>query len=180
MHPRKFRNHLTVSPSVLQINKSILNCIQCTGLSLLLVILGGDREPPSHGLIKWWQLNPKPKKPKLKPVSQQPVQAETVQQVALQQIQQALPQVNILQAAVSSAGLSAVMMQPAVSSAMPALTTVNTSQLAQTQLLPTVTFTNGTIQVQSAPIQVSFFECLTLLSPNVRLLILKIDLPTLP
>lgn len=144
------------------------------------MILGGDREPPSHGLIKWWQLNPKPKKPKLKPVSQQSVQAETVQQVALQQIQQALPQVNILQAAVSSAGLSAVMMQPAVSSAMPALTTVNTSQLAQTQLLPTVTFTNGTIQVQSAPIQVSFFECLTLLSPNVRLLILKIDLPTLP
>lgn len=158
MHPRKFRNHLTVSPSVLQINKSILNCTQCTGLSLLLVILGGDREPPSHGLIKWWQLNPKPKKPKLKPVSQQPVQAETVQQVALQQIQQALPQVNILQAAVSSAGLSAVMMQPAVSSAMPALTTVNTSQLAQTQLLPTVTFTNGTIQVQSAPIQVSFLS----------------------
>lgn len=114
---------------------------------------GGDREPPSHGLIKWWQMNPKPKKPKLKPVSQQPVQAETVQQVALQQIQQTLPQVNILQAAVSSAGLSAVMMQPAVSSAIPALATVNTSQLAQTQLLPTVTFTNGTIQVQSAPIQ---------------------------
>ena len=78
-----------------------------------------------------------------------------MQQVALQQIQQSLPQVNILQAAVSSAGLSAVMMQPAVSSGMPALTTVNTSQLAQPQILPTVTFTNGAIQVQAAPIQVS-------------------------
>lgn len=80
-----------------------------------------------------------------------------MQQVALQQIQQSLPQVNILQAAVSSAGLSAVMMQPAVSSGIPALPTVNTSQLAQPQpqLLPTVTFTNGTIQVQAAPIQVS-------------------------
>lgn len=78
-----------------------------------------------------------------------------MQQVALQQIQQSLPQVNILQAAVSSAGLSAVMMQPAVSSGIPALTTVNTSQLAQPQLLPTVTFTNGAIQVQAAPIQVS-------------------------
>ena len=93
----------------------------------------------------------------MKPISQQEVQAETVQQVAFQQIQQTLPQVNILQAAVSSAGLSAVMMQPAASSAMPALSTVNTSQLAQTQLLPTVTFTNGAIQVQSAPIQVSEF-----------------------
>lgn len=107
------------------------------------------------------------------------MQAETVQQVALQQIQQTLPQVNILQAAVSSAGLSAVMMQPAVSSAIPALTTVNTSQLAQTQLLPTVTFTNGTIQVQSAPIQVSFFS-VTPLSPDIHLLILKIDLHTVP
>ncbi|XP_078357524.1 uncharacterized protein LOC144642437 isoform X2 [Oculina patagonica] len=115
---------------------------------------GGDREPPSHGLIRWWQENPKPKKPKTKPVTQEQAQVDTVQQVALQQIQQSLPQVNILQAAVSSAGLSAVMMQPAVSSGMPALTTVNTSQLAQTQLLPTVTFTNGTIQVQAAPIQI--------------------------
>ena len=79
-----------------------------------------------------------------------------MQQVALQQIQQTLPQVNILQAAVSSAGLSAVMMQPAVSSGIPTLTTVNSSQLAQAQLLPTVTFTNGTtIQLQAAPIQVS-------------------------
>lgn len=120
-----------------------------------LFLTGGDREPPSHGLIRWWQENPKPKKPKTKPVTQEQAQVDTVQQVALQQIQQSLPQVNILQAAVSSAGLSAVMMQPAVSSGMPALTTVNTSQLAQTQLLPTVTFTNGTIQVQAAPIQVS-------------------------
>ena len=136
------------------------------------MFLGGDREPPSHGLIKWWQQNPKPKKPKVKPISQQQVQAETVQQVALQQIQQTMPQVNILQAAVSSAGLSAVMMQPAVSSAMPALSTVNTSQLAQTQLLPTVTFTNGTIQVQSAPpIQVSeLATCSKLIKvPNVIL-----------
>lgn len=113
---------------------------------------GGDREPPSHGLIKWWQENPKPKKTKLK--APQQAQVDTVQQVALQQIQQSLPQVNILQAAVSSAGLSAVMMQPAVSSGIPALTTVNSSQLAQTQLLPTVTFTNGTIQVQGAPVQI--------------------------
>lgn len=120
-----------------------------------MFLLGGDREPPSHGLIKWWQQNPKPKKPKIKPIIQQQDQVETVQQVALQQIQQSLPQVNILQAAVSSAGLSAVMMQPAVSSGIPALTTVNSSQLAQTQLLPTVTFTNGTIQVQGAPVQVS-------------------------
>ena len=116
---------------------------------------GGDREPPSHGLIKWWQENPKPKKPKIKPITEEQDQVDTVQEVALQQIQQSLPQVNILQAAVSSAGLSAVMMQPAVSSGMPALTTVNTSQLAQPQLLPTVTFTNGAIQVQAAPIQVS-------------------------
>lgn len=116
---------------------------------------GGDREPPSHGLIKWWQENPKPKKPKIKPITEEQEQVDTVQEVALQQIQQSLPQVNILQAAVSSAGLSAVMMQPAVSSGMPALTTVNTSQLAQPQLLPTVTFTNGAIQVQAAPIQVS-------------------------
>ncbi|KAJ7376262.1 hypothetical protein OS493_035924 [Desmophyllum pertusum] len=117
---------------------------------------GGDREPPSHGLIKWWQENPKPKKPKIKPISQQQAQVDAVQQVALQQIQQTLPQVNILQAAVSSAGLSAVMMQPAVSSGIPTLTTVNSSQLAQAQLLPTVTFTNGTtIQLQAAPIQVS-------------------------
>lgn len=115
---------------------------------------GGDREPPSHGLIKWWQENPKPKKPKEKPISQQQVQTETVQQVALQQIQQAIPQVNILQAAVSSAGLSAVMMQPSASSGMSALSTVNSSQLAQTQLLPTVTFANGSIQVQPAPIQI--------------------------
>lgn len=115
---------------------------------------GGDREPPSHGLIKWWQENPKPKKPKIKPITEEQAQVDTVQEVALQQIQQSLPQVNILQAAVSSAGLSAVMMQPAVSSGMPTLTNVNTSQLAQPQLLPTVTFTNGAIQVQAAPIQV--------------------------
>ena len=88
-------------------------------------------------------------------MTEEQAQVDTVQEVALQQIQQSLPQVNILQAAVSSAGLSAVMMQPAVSSGMPALTTVNTSQLAQPQLLPTVTFTNGAIQVQAAPIQVS-------------------------
>lgn len=115
---------------------------------------GGDREPPSHGLIKWWQENPKPKKPKVKELTQEQAQVDTVQQVALQQIQQSLPQVNILQAAVSSAGLSAVMMQPTVSSGIPALTTVNSSQLAQTQLLPTVTFSNGTIQVQGAPVQI--------------------------
>ncbi|KAK2551864.1 hypothetical protein P5673_027104 [Acropora cervicornis] len=115
---------------------------------------GGDREPPSHGLIKWWQQNPKPKKPKTKPISQNQVNTETVHQVALQQIQQTLPQVNILQAAVSSAGLSAVMMQPTASSGMAALSTVNSSQMAQTQLIPTVTLSNGTIQVQPAPIQI--------------------------
>ena len=133
-----------------------------------LSILGGDREPPSHGLIKWWQENPKPKKPKEKPISQQQVQTETVQQVALQQIQQAIPQVNILQAAVSSAGLSAVMMQPSASSGMSALSTVNSSQLAQTQLLPTVTFANGSIQVQPAPIQVSTIPSIS--TYNVALL----------
>ena len=91
---------------------------------------------------------------------QQPQVDSTVQQVALQQIQQAIgPQVtNILQAAVSSAGLSAVMMQPAVSSGVPTLSTVNSSQLAQAQLLPAVTFTNGTIQVQATPIQVNRME----------------------
>lgn len=115
---------------------------------------GGDREPPSHGLIKWWQQNPKPKKPKTKPISQNQVNTETVHQVALQQVQQTLPQVNILQAAVSSAGLSAVMMQPTASSGMAALSTVNSSQMAQTQLIPTVTLSNGTIQVQPAPIQI--------------------------
>lgn len=127
---------------------------------------GGDREPPSHGLIKWWQENPKPKKPKIKPITEEQDQVDTVQEVALQQIQQSLPQVNILQAAVSSAGLSAVMMQPAVSSGMPALTTVNTSQLAQPQLLPTVTFTNGAIQVQAAPIQIQTTQ--TIQVPQVQ------------
>ena len=45
---------------------------------------------------------PKTQETQVKPISQQQVQAETVQQVALQQIQQTMPQVNILQAAVSS------------------------------------------------------------------------------
>lgn len=134
---------------------------------MFLFFPGGDREPPSHGLIKWWQENPKPKKTKLK--APQQAQVDTVQQVALQQIQQSLPQVNILQAAVSSAGLSAVMMQPAVSSGIPALTTVNSSQLAQTQLLPTVTFTNGTIQVQGAPVQVSLRSAFERCCPSFSL-----------
>ena len=116
-----------------------------------ILLTGGDREPPTHGLIKWWKENPKPKKIKPKPVSQTSIQAETVQQIALQQIQQVLPQVNILQAAVSSAGLTAVMMQPTVSSVAQPLSTVNTQQLAQTQFVPAVAFSNGTIQVQATP-----------------------------
>ena len=93
------------------------------------------------------------------------MQAETVQQIALQQIQQVLPQVNILQAAVSSAGLTAVMMQPTASSVSQPLTTVNTQQLAQTQFIPAVAFSNGTIQVQATPtgqIQVNL-NCIILL-----------------
>lgn len=58
---------------------------------------------------------------------------------------------NILQAAVSSAGLTAVMMQPTASSVAQPLSTVNTQQLAQTQFIPAVAFSNGTIQVQATP-----------------------------
>ncbi|XP_031565617.1 uncharacterized protein LOC116300805 isoform X2 [Actinia tenebrosa] len=105
----------------------------------------GDREPPTHGLIKWWREHPKPKKPK--PVKQAPQPVDTAQQVALQQIQQAtMPQVtNILQAAVSSAGLAAVMM-PSLATTVP-LATVSTHSLTQPQL-STVTFNNGTLQIQ--------------------------------
>jgi len=107
---------------------------------------GGDREPPTHGLIKWWKEHPKPKKPK--PVKQVPQPVDTVQQVALQQIQQtSIPQVaNLLQAAVSSAGLTAVMM-PSMATSVP-LATVSTNALTQPQI-STIMLNNGTLQIQT-------------------------------
>lgn len=116
----------------------------------------GDREPPTHGLIKWWKDHPKPKKHK--PVKQVSQPVDTIQQVALQQIQQTnlVPQVaNILQAAVSSSGLTAVMM-PSMATTVPMgtvpLGTVSTNALTQPQI-STIMLNNGTIQIQAQPAQ---------------------------
>ncbi|XP_032231684.2 uncharacterized protein LOC5507258 isoform X2 [Nematostella vectensis] len=112
---------------------------------------GGVRDPPVHGLIKWWQEHPKPRKPKpAKPVPQQVSQVEAVQQLALQQIQQVNPQItSLLQPSNSGAALSAIIIPSSLSTTLPMPTTSPmTTQLAQSQL-PTVTLTSGgTIQLQ--------------------------------
>ena len=81
-----------------------------------IVLLGGNREPPQHGLIKWWKDHPKPKKPKEEKPNKQTINVTTA--LVQDNIAPLFPAaafvqpLSILQAAANTSGLTAVIQPP--------------------------------------------------------------------